>query len=1372
MKDRKWTSKFVYNFNALYFFLILIQIKLLFSQKFESFISSTLNNYTSLIDITDYFNIFPIITSDKKIYTNIPPIERNITSSKITKFSAAATYNKKTILIACTEDYLLSKIDIDSGEETPLVKYENEDINVNIPSFTCSISICNDYIYIGMSHKIVPYTKIKKENNRMEIINSDIIGKNNLNISDIFTVINNEEDNYDIIYDYINTYLANSVIKIKIKTDEENNGLLKDPSFNILNYTFKYTTKNSNIMDLSNPLSCEIVSSQLDCGYVRNFDNLYFAYIVVMNKNFDGIDEEKELYNSTSLLYLKLQKKDENSIYFIGKNCFIISLQNNGDKFEIISSKGSNFYSLVCTKNLFFYNNNYLFYVLNSNLTIKKDTTDNYFSAQENKDIQKIIGYYREENDTFLLVYENSMNIIKYFTIQNIGILFQYKIEKQIIKVTSNTTTNYNVSQLIKEPLEHYLLSFLSLIYYIGTSNYNYSYDYYNFDEENQILKVEPSLNDWISFTFYIEGGTRDIPTGFYFDEAKVIIKTCQFKCGSCYEDFDHCDNGTCKANFSLVSYLGEEQCYSIDQNFPNYIYNKTTNKYEKCFPNCKFCNKNSELSTSSHQNCKVCDDGYMRSYTFLGNCYKINSTQKANIFSKIINNIDDEEFEIVESCPESKKYKIDNTGECVEYCPKAQVYYSYKLNTSFKFSDQEESYMGLLYPLYKEMVPKYLFNGMCYLKCPYLTKVDEKNKVCKCKYGWHNNSTLNETICYDNKDYCLSYEFYYHTDTKECVLSGCKEGYLRLNFECYKEECPKDTKEISGKRCDSTKNYCYINEKYQTICGNSKYEEYNFKYNDTKTYLKLCNDSMYYFNVKTYLYKNVCYENCPEETSKNDKNVRCSCIYYIYYMSNDKSDYECLNSTEKCMDKKRYNISEKEECVDSKQKCFDDDYYVFNYDCLKDCPNNTKALDNHKNCLCQYNYYNESNFLTCFDEGVTCEDQNYPIKKYNSNECFITKDECIKRGFKFFNNICYESCTETPVNTIETNNDGICRCVYYYYNDTDILNCLNQGETCDKHSYNYTYVDTNKCFSSLKECTIRKLKIFNNNCYNECPENTKQKSGDSTCICSNYFYKELDGILNCFGSDKKCITEGYQYTNPETKECFKSEEECIKSGYKIFNKECYEKCPPNSEEKSNNKCECSSYYTIDENNIFKCFSSEVDCASQNYYFNREKKLCFISKEICFNENKKIFGKECLDNCPLNSNINEEENTCKCLYNYFNDDGILNCFIEGQTCENKSYLFTSDDTSNKECFLSIGDCIKKGYSYFFNKTCFKMDCPPDKIPLNTITDSLIKKEIINDLHLDSTIENKLCICDTKDKYYGWVLKENTGTYTQYFILYQ
>ena len=43
-----------------------IQIKQAFTEYFETFRTGELSNTASLIDITDYYNIFPIITSEKK----------------------------------------------------------------------------------------------------------------------------------------------------------------------------------------------------------------------------------------------------------------------------------------------------------------------------------------------------------------------------------------------------------------------------------------------------------------------------------------------------------------------------------------------------------------------------------------------------------------------------------------------------------------------------------------------------------------------------------------------------------------------------------------------------------------------------------------------------------------------------------------------------------------------------------------------------------------------------------------------------------------------------------------------------------------------------------------------------------------------------------------------------------------------------------------------------------------------------------------------------------------------------------------------------------------------------------------------------------
>ena len=1361
-----------------FIFIILIQLNKICSEYLDSLNASKLNEQASLIDITDYYNLSIVITTDKKIYSGIPPSFKSETNSKITNISSAVTYNKNYILMACTEDNLLSQIKIDSGVEIPLVAYGD----FNFPYKICSISIKNNYVYIGVNNLIVPTYKFKIEKN-ISYENLETIGINNFfteineaNCSDININNVNEEDNYYYIYDYNNSYLQNEVIKIKIDNigSEENEPKL-DEEFQILNYTIEFKEKNLGNITMSRPFSCEILdvdenssdNHRLVCGYIKKEDK-YSLNIFVMNSNFDGIDDEKNIYNMTKAPNIRLQKINSSYIRFLFTNySYEISLKKEDIKYKIkLTQENIPFSSFSPIGDLFFYNNHYLFLASLSTMIIKKNITKNYLKVtDDDKDIQKIMGYYEYERDILLFIYEYNSKKIKYFTIENTSYLFDFEIKEKIIKVVSNTTTIFNVSEMIINPIDHqFLLDFYNLRYFISTTYYTNSYDKYTFDKDSQILTVNQSLNDWINFEFYYKGKEKEaFSSGFFFDNCSVNIKTCLYKCGHCFSNYSICDYGTCKTNFSLLRESEDKDCYSKDQNIPNYIYNETTKYFEKCYNNCIFCSLIDELSSKKSQNCKACKEGYLKSYTFEGNCYPIEYPYNTSNYSKIINNSEDESFTQINSCFELGKYKINDTGECVISCPQTTVYYDYYLNESFDFQKQEQSSLGLMYPLNKEKPPKFLFNKICYSTCPQLTYEDKNTSSCKCIYGWHYNNDTNEKICYNNTNYCLSLDYYYHTDDKECVLNGCKNGYYQMNFECYKDKCPKNMKQISSesKKCESNLKYCMIDEHYQTQCSNNAFNGYNFKYNETKTYFKSCNESLYYFNIKTYLYKNICYEYCPEETTKNDTNDRCSCNYYIFYVNEEKSDYECLNETEKCWDKKRFNITDKKECVKSKQDCFSNNYKVFNDECLLECPEKTEEKNGDGICLCKFHFYNDSNILNCFDEGKTCETENYTIKMSNTSntrECFKSKFECIKRGFKFYENECYETC---PTYTKEKLNDGICSCLYHYINNSDTLTCFENGTTCETKGYSYINLDTHECFTSIDDCINRELKIFNDNCYSICPINTKEKKNDFSCICEGYFYTEKNGKLNCFSSGKTCKTESseYIYTNSETKECFKTNESCINRGYKIFNDECLSNCPKNTFANKDNICLCSNFTLIDENGLLKCFESESECASKGYFYNKETKKCFLSSEDCIQNNKKIFGKECANKCPLNSEFRENTNICECSYYFYNNNGILSCFNSDKTCKSEGFPVNSE---TKECFTSITDCFSKNYSYFFDKTCYKDNCPSGKIPLKSINDIVKKNSLKTALNLDNSISEKICICDTTNTYYGWINEDNSN----------
>ena len=1368
--------------NLRFLLLFFIQIKKEFTQYLESLQKGVITEAGSLIDISDYYNLSLIITTDKKIYTGIPPSLNSTTNSKIMDISSAVTYNKKYILMACTEDYLLSKINIETGQESVLIPYGN----FNIPNCTCSLSTKYQYAFIGISHIVTPEQDIPNITLNETIITQETINniKASEDLTEIYTAIFSDASDTKAL-DYLNdfgSYLENTVLKIKFTEYSENEEPILDPNFQILNYTFEYKHYFLDQIPMPRPFLCEIIDvkdipaedlseePRLVCGFIaaKKLGENSFEYLfntTVMNINFDKIDDNKLVATFKTMLYIRLQRIDSYRIrYIVTTSCYEISLKKDNSKYLLQSTQHSfPFSQFSSSGDLFYYHNYYLFSALSGYIYIRKQTSNkNYLYVRDNESIKKIMGYFRSETDILIVIYENYSNKIKYFTIENMNDLFSFETKTLIKEVKSNDTTIVNVSEIITNPKDHHLLlSNSSLIYYINTRTQSNHYDNYIFDKDTQLLTIYGSLNDWITFFFYYSSTTNGLSAIFHFENAKVTIKTCLFKCGQCFTNFSTCDEGTCKSNFSLYEDSFDQGCFPIEQNYPNYIFNKTTNFFERCFNSCTFCSLNGKFSSNEQQNCKVCQEGYLKSYTSMGNCYPIEYPYNTSNYSKIFD-AENRAFKLVNNCWDLGKLKINENGECVDSCPKTTLYHTYKLNESFDYSKQEESYIGLLYPVYKESPPQYKFNKVCYTSCPKLTYYNRNAGECKCSYGWHYDSTLNESICYD-KDYCLSIDYYYHTDDKECVLNDCKEGYYKINRECYKDKCPDNSKLISSelKTCQFKSEYCIIDDHYKTKCNSKAFDGYKLRFNETNLYFKSCNESLYYFDIKTYLYKRSCYQFCPEETHIEEANDTCICNYYIHYLDQEKSDYECIKETEKCWDKKRYNISDRKECVDTIEECTNKAYKVFNDECLTNCPDNTE--ENQQICLCKYNYYNESNFLYCFDEGKTCESEGYSIKMNNGKECFKNKNECIKRGLKFYQNECYESC---PEYTLEKNKDGICSCPNYYFNDSDILTCFNEGETCETKGYSYTNMDTKECFESLDVCITRGLKIFNDNCYNSCPTNTK--NGDASyCICKNYFYTDDNNKLNCFDSDQTCMTVSteYPFKSSETKECFKTKEKCINKGLKVFNYDCLlSSCPENTEDKNNNNiCLCSKYSLLDEESLFKCFPSEKECASKGYYFNKETKECFLAEEGCTQNNKKLLGKECVSICPQNSKIKENSNICECSNYFYNDNGILNCFSPEKTCKSEGYAISSADT--KECFSSINDCYLKNHLYYFDNKCYKDSCPSDKIPLNSL-DINKQNALIGALNLDTSINTILCICDTNNYYYGWVNKGDSSPIVQ------
>ena len=95
--------------------------------------------------------------------------------------------------MACTGDYLLSKINIETGVETPLLNYDN----ITIPYYTCGVFFDENYAYISLSHIIIPKEIINNGTNNgtnneanNETNNETNIDINNQSFTDVYTEIN------------------------------------------------------------------------------------------------------------------------------------------------------------------------------------------------------------------------------------------------------------------------------------------------------------------------------------------------------------------------------------------------------------------------------------------------------------------------------------------------------------------------------------------------------------------------------------------------------------------------------------------------------------------------------------------------------------------------------------------------------------------------------------------------------------------------------------------------------------------------------------------------------------------------------------------------------------------------------------------------------------------------------------------------------------------------------------------------------------------------------------------------------------------------------------------------------------------------------
>ena len=1053
----------------------------------DNFYSGILEEQTSLLqNIRDYLNLSLILTiTTKNIYTGIPPILKSNIQANINKFSSVVTCNKNYILISCLDDSLLTKININTGVSNSLLNYDDVEDSLEKPNYSCSTSLTENIVYISLS----------------------------LNSS---------------------SSVIHKIIKINIKNKDNNDF---GPEIDNINDIQIFNLGQYKIINYDRQILCETIYEEtnenikLFCVYENYENNKYHIYGAILPDNFvDNLEYNVSIDSSKTQTSFRLYKLNKYNLRILTSNfIYDIYIKRENNENKILFNK-QKFGQNINIKDLYDYNNNYLikssskslFIAISSNyystIEIYQNNSTDYYqiidTTNDEGELSSFLIYYDEKNDKILVVYEFS-NTIKYFKMSNNREIYNIKQYPKTLKIKSNDKVDFNVSKLIKGNND---LGTLNVYYQteilsnsINKKNY-YTEANYNFRETTQILTVTGSQNTWLEYSFCFREES-DLLREFILSNATLKIQTCLFQCSNCSTDYSICDG--CREGYIKLKDSTDNNCYFINQLIEGYIYDSSTKMFEPCFQTCKFCSIKGDSSSQTQQNCEKCDEGYYESYEYQGNCYKINDGEKE--LDKIVKNKEDNNF-TSEACPNVKPYKISYTGECVETCPNTSIFYNYEYNTvNEQYIKKSKKIFG-----YKQ-------GNICYESCPINTSADENNE-CKCSKAWHIDDNSGYISCYD-QNYCLYQDYKYYVDDKnQCVKNGCPDGYYQFFFQCYRNSCPQNTIESpsNSHKCESIYEYCHINKYFQSICSNTKNDEYIYNYNKTKQYLKSCNESLIYTTkgIKTYLYNDICYSECPDELliQDNEKGI-CKCKYYGYYSEDDI--LICYENADACSDK--IIVLDNNECVNTLNDCINKNYQIFNNFCYKNgCPNNSKLdIDSANFCKCSYFFYNniENNNLICLSEDESCYSKNYLYLNPDSLECFIDLEECfIKEYLFYFNNNCYKGeCPDGKILISSIVNQTLKNDISLILNINEELEnnlCVCDNILSTNYLKNNEYNGTQICISNPYEelekiCIQEKYPdeyyvnhencafIYQNKCLSYSPENTCVTQNNPYLLCS-----------------------------------------------------------------------------------------------------------------------------------------------------------------------------------------------------------------------------------------------------------------------------
>ena len=372
--------------------------------------------------------------------------------------------------------------------------------------------------------------------------------------------------------------------------------------------------------------------------------------------------------------------------------------------------------------------------------------------------------------------------------------------------------------------------------------------------------------------------------------------------------------------------------------------------------------------------------------------------------------------------------------------------------------------------------------------------------------------------------------------------------------------------------------------------CHHKCFSGYRYSYNEKK-----CCDN--------YLHNLNCVSSCPIRTYLSDRICQdLNCINYYSYSQKECIDnipegYFLNNTLLKTIDKCHSDCKTCDKLYTQNNSncnmCKGDKYFYLG-NCYDVCPKGS-YFDEIKKCKCF-----EEKCFTCSEESlkhnlcITCNEDYYPKLNDSSNiDSYINCYKSIK-GYYLEDNYfkkCYESC----------------------------LTCEEKGE---KQNHN--------CNICKAEYSFEMMLNSKKNCYKECPF---------------YYYIDIDKNITYCTINDKCTKE-FDKLILEKKKCVKNCSEDEKYKYE-FRKQCFEKCPANTEPSK-----------------IKEFYCEIIC-------NEDKPF------------ERIKLQECVENCDINE---MQLNLCvtKYISNETNSENKIKDKIIDKKFESIENSLTSDNynTSN------------------------------------------------------------------------------------------